>query len=89
MDNRSTDTQTNSTLSFMFRDVPQPQYEANQAKKGIDAEATISGANDFGRANVDFSNHTNFSDAIAFQPHFGCMIDRPCVLSEEYNMAYH
>ena len=60
----------------MFRGAPQPQYEANQAKKDIDAEATISGAIDFGRANVDFSNHTNFSDAIAFQTHFGCMVSR-------------
>ena len=74
MDNKSTDTQTNSTLSFMFREFPQPQYEANQAKKGIDAKPTISGEIDYGRAYVDFSNRTNFSDAIAFQPYFDCMI---------------
>lgn len=51
MNNRRTDTQTNATLSFISREVLQPEDEADQAKKGIKAKATISGVIDFGRAN--------------------------------------
>ena len=42
--------------------------------KGIDAKAIISDAIDYGRANVYFSDHPDLSDALAFQPYFGCMI---------------
>ena len=41
--------------------------------RGIDAKASISGAIDYGRANVYFSDHPDLSDALAFQPDFGCM----------------
>ena len=66
MNNKRTETHTNTALFFISQEVPKPQYEANQAKKGIDAKATISDAIDFGRANVDFSNHPDLSDALAF-----------------------
>ena len=42
--------------------------------KGIDAKAIISDAIDYGRANAYFSDHPDLSDALAFQPYFGCMI---------------
>ena len=63
MNNMRTDTQTNTTFFFISREVPQPQYEANRAKTGINAKATSSGAIDFGRANADFSTHPDLSDA--------------------------
>ena len=42
--------------------------------KGIDAKATISDSIDYGRANVYFLDHPDHSDALAFQPYFGCMM---------------
>ena len=69
-----TDIQKNTTLFFISRELPQPQYEANFAKKGINAQATISSATVLRRANVGFSKHPDLTDAVAFQPHFGCMV---------------
>ena len=83
MNNKRTETHTNTALSFISREIPEPQYEANQAKKGIRAKATISDAIDFGRANVDFSNHPDLSDALSFQQCFGCMIVIPWMVVRE------
>ena len=80
MNNKRTETHTNTALSFISREVPEPQYEAYQAKKGIDAKATISDAIDFGRANVDSSNHP---DALSFEQCFGCIIVTPWIVALE------
>ena len=89
MNNKRTETHTNTALSFISREIPEPQYEADQAKKGIHANATISDAIDFGRANVDFSNHPDLSDTLSSQQCFGCTIVIPWMaLFESYDMAH-
>ena len=80
MNNKRTETYTNTALSFIFREVPEPQYEANQAKTGIQAKAPISDAIEFGRPNEDFSNHFDLSDALSFQQCFDCMIVIPWIV---------
>ena len=79
MSNKRTETHANTALSFISREIPEPQYEANLAKKSIHAKATISDAIDFGRANTDFSNHPGLADALSLQQCFHCMIVIPWV----------